>query len=55
MLDGVCFAVTDEQERRLLALDAAGARHFAGTVEEAPRDFYADVAKAARAVVFTAV
>ena len=40
MLDGALYAVTGEQERRLLALDAAGVRHFAETVEEAPPHLY---------------
>ncbi|MDG6105161.1 DUF1877 family protein [Dactylosporangium aurantiacum] len=40
MLDGALYAVTDEQERRLLALDAAGVRSFAETVEEAPPHLY---------------
>ena len=40
MLDGALYAVTDKQERWLLALDAAGVRHFAETVEDAPPHLY---------------
>ena len=40
VLDGAFYAVTDEQERWLLTLDAAAVRHFAETAEEAPPHLY---------------
>ncbi|MFF5227862.1 DUF1877 family protein [Dactylosporangium sp. NPDC000521] len=40
MLDGALYAITDAQERWLLALDAAEVRHFAETADDAPPHLY---------------